>query len=69
MRSHTSRLAEGSKVAKPLTLRNSSKSGGCISSGGGATVVIGSPILKTRCPLDQSPVTRGSAEEEYRSDP
>jgi hypothetical protein len=33
------------------------------------TVVIGSPIPNTRCPLDQSPVTRGSTEEKYRSDP
>jgi hypothetical protein len=32
-------------------------------------VAIGSPILNTRCPLDQSPVTRGSTEEKYRSDP
>jgi hypothetical protein len=31
-------------------------------------VVIGSPILNTRRPLDQCPVTRGSAEEKYRSD-
>jgi hypothetical protein len=32
-------------------------------------VVVGSPILNTRCLLDQSPVTRGSTEEKYRSDP
>jgi hypothetical protein len=41
-----------------LTLRNSSKSGGCVSSGGGATVAVGSPIPNTRCSLDKSPMTQ-----------
>jgi hypothetical protein len=61
-------LTRGVKLAETLTLRNSSKSEGCASSGGGETVVVGSPIPNTRCPLDQIPVTRGSVEEKYRSD-
>jgi hypothetical protein len=32
-------------------------------------MVIVSPILNTQCPLDQCPVTRGSAMDNYRSDP
>jgi hypothetical protein len=32
-------------------------------------VVVGSPILNIRYSLDQSLVTRGSAEEKYKSDP
>jgi hypothetical protein len=39
--------------------------GGSIRSGGGEIVVVGSQILNTQFSLDQRPVTRGSAGENY----
>jgi hypothetical protein len=66
MRSHTSRLTEESKVAEPLTLRNSSKSGGCISSGGGAIVVVGSPIHEYPMVVRSESRQEEHAEEEIR---
>jgi hypothetical protein len=60
MQMRSPKSSEGSKVAEPLTLRNSSKSGGCVSSGGGATVVVGSPIPNTRWSSDQSPDRRSA---------
>jgi hypothetical protein len=55
--------------SRPLTLRNSSKSGGSVSSGGGATVVIGSSTVKNLDHWIRVQTGGTSAQERNRSHP